>query len=142
MNRLARRYFCLASKDWNVGDFYEITKYLTQSDLDKFSELSGDFNPIHTALDNRKPIVHGAFLNSIMSGIIGTKIPGPGTIVVQQNLSFPNKCHLEDPITFRVELTDVRKIIKVKYECTQNGVAVFQGDAKLVIGSLCKKPKT
>lgn len=98
-----------------------------------FSELTGDHNPIHKTTHNPEAIVHGAYLNGIVAGIIGTKFPGPGTIVVEQNFSFPNKCICEKPIDFHIQLTEARKILKVSYECSQNDKIVFRGNAKLII---------
>lgn len=77
-------------------------------------------------------MVHGAFLNGIVAGLIGTRLPGPGTIVLSQNFSFPSKCSTDEPIEITIELTDVRKIIKIIYECRQSDNVVFQGDAKLM----------
>lgn len=50
---------------------YEMSRVITKSDVEKFAVVSGDTNPIHFEGDN--PIVHGALLISIISGIIGTK---------------------------------------------------------------------
>lgn len=116
-----------------VGDFVKETRILTQQDLDEFSNLSGDHNPIHKgSLSSGKSLVHGAFLNSILSGMIGTKLPGPGTIVISQTFKFPSKCYINLPIEFSVELLEVRKVIRVKYESSQDGIIVFQGEAKLI----------
>lgn len=116
------------------GDFVKVTKTITTQDLEEFSELTGDLNPIHKiSSDNDVPLVHGAFLNSIVAGIIGTKLPGPNTIVISQNFSFPSKCFANEPIDIFVELVDVRKILKTAYKCTQNGRTVFEGEAKLMI---------
>jgi acyl dehydratase len=136
MNLIIRRLF---SSCWKAGDFVEVTKTLTQKDLDGFSEVTGDHNPIHSSKESQVPIVHGALLNGIMSGIIGTKIPGPGTLVISQTLNFPSKCFLNEPINFRVELLEVRKLIKIKYQSTQNGVVVFHGEAKLLLNDKTRK---
>lgn len=124
----------LASRSFQAGDTVKLTRTITQLDLDRFSDISGDHNPVHkSSFQNGKPLVHGAFLNSIVSAVIGTRLPGDGTIVVSQNFNFPNKCFVDDPIEISVELTEVRKLLKVKYECQQNGNLVFQGEAKLMM---------
>lgn len=133
MRILAKLSQLSRSTTFKVGDFVKETRTLTQQDLDNFSDLSGDHNPIHKACSNSgKSLVHGAFLNGIVSGMIGTKLPGPGTIVISQSLSFPSKCYIDLPIEFIVELLEVRKVIRVKYESSQNGIIVFQGEAKLI----------
>lgn len=110
------------------------TRTITFQDLDAFSNITGDHNPIHKrSPDNQKPMVHGAFLNSIVAGLIGTRLPGAGTIVLSQNFSFPKKCFADEPVEIFIELLDVRKIIKVSYECKQSGSVVFQGEARLIV---------
>lgn len=116
-----------------VGDFVKETRKITQKDLDAFSNLSGDYNPLHSQLHPLRSLVHGAFLNSIVAGIIGTKLPGAGSIVTSQNFSFPSKCFVEDEVAIMVEIVDVRKIIKIKYKCEQNNAIVFEGDARIVM---------
>lgn len=123
-----------ASRQIKTGDSIKVTRTITHHDLDEFTRLTGDHNPIHQLTpDNPRPLVHGAFLNSIVAGIIGTKLPGQGTIVVSQNFTFPQKCYTDVDIEILVELVDVRKLINVKYQCEQNGNVVFQGEAKLLI---------
>lgn len=118
---------------FKVGDCVKETRIITETDLDRFSDLSGDHNPIHKrSLENVNPIVHGAFLNSIVAALIGNQLPGPGTIVISQTFSFPSKCFTDIPIEIKVELQEVRKIMKVKYECRQKNEVVFEGEAKLM----------
>lgn len=117
-----------------AGDFVRVHKTISTQELDAFSNLTSDHNPIHKVTpDNQTPPVHGAFLNSLVAGIIGTKLPGPNTIVVSQNFSFPSKCYANEPIEIYVELLDVRKIIKTSYKCTQNDQVVFEGEARLIM---------
>lgn len=111
----------------------QITKTITQKEVDDFAKLTNDQNPIHKAIDsNSTPIVHGAFLNGLVAGVIGTQMPGPGTIVVSQEFSFPHKCFVNKEIEIFVELIERRKILKVCYECKQDGKVVFTGTARLV----------
>lgn len=114
-----------------TGDRIKETRFIKQEDVDKFADVSGDHNPIHT-IQSQQPIVHGAFLNSIVSGIIGCKFPGPGTIVLSQQFSFPNKCYPDDAIEIVIELLESRKIMKVRYEITQSENIVFEGTANLL----------
>lgn len=117
---------------FKAGDMVKVRKTINQEDLDRFSELSGDHNPIHTLGQKRKPIVHGALLNSIVAGIIGTKLPGPGTELISQIYFFPNKCYPNKEIEIEVELKDTRKIMKVVYKCVQAGNVVFEGEARIM----------
>lgn len=117
----------------NVNNKVQIFKTVTQKDVDDFANLTNDHNPIHKAIDaNSTPIVHGALVNGLVAGVIGTHMPGPGTIVVSQSFSFPHKTVVDREIEINVEVTERRKIISVAYECKQNEKIVFVGTARLV----------
>lgn len=132
------RSACNFPRSFKIGDCATVIKTITEKDLVEFGRLSGDINPIHFPSDKSKAVVHGAFLNSLVSGVIGTKLPGPGTVVVSQNLNFPNKCFINDVITIKVELVELRKLIKVKFTCDveQEKKVVMYGDAKLLYKNL------
>lgn len=107
---------------------------ITQSDVDQFSKLTGDTNFIHNSeCPPEKRCVHGAFLNAIVAGVIGTKLPGLGTIVLQQDFAFPYKCVCDEEITISVKLIEDRHIKKVAYECKQLDRTVFTGTANVVV---------
>ncbi|XP_070155944.1 hydroxyacyl-thioester dehydratase type 2, mitochondrial-like [Polyergus mexicanus] len=113
------------------GDQVSVFKVVTNSDILKFAELTGDYNPIHT--ESAKNIVHGALLNGLVSGLIGTKLPGAGTIVIEQNLAFPKPCYAGDSVEVIVKIVSVRKIIKCIYMCIANrDKVVLEGEAKLM----------
>lgn len=111
-----------------------IIKKFSQNDLNAFSQLTGDSNYIHTeALPQDKRKVHGAFLNAIVAGIIGTQFPGAGSVVLEQTFSFPKACRIEVDCEFLLQLQQERKISIVSYECKQNNEVVFKGQAKLLL---------
>lgn len=115
-----------------------MSRTITVEDVVNFSKLSGDTNPIHSSHSSENAIVHGAFLNSIVSGVIGTKLPGPGCIVVQQTLNFPNKCYVGETVEVTVKLIENRKIIGVNFRCSvkEKNKTVLFGSAKLVMSRL------
>lgn len=123
-----------------VGDTATLKQRITLEHVRKFAEVSGDTNPLHIdrlyVQQNTKYqdcIVHGAYLNSLVSRVIGTCIPGPGTAVVKQELNFPNPCFVGDEVEVTVKLTDLRKIITVDFLCRTNGKnVVLHGNAKLI----------
>lgn len=129
ITRYIRRFISSNFKKFKEGDTTSIKLTITQNDVDKFSLVTGDHNPIHKGPN---AIIHGALLNGIISGIIGTKLPGPGCVVVSQSFNFPNKSHIDKEIEFNVTLVEARKILKVVYVCKQDDKVVFEGDAKLV----------
>ncbi|CAK9814056.1 Armadillo repeat-containing protein 7 [Anthophora quadrimaculata] len=95
-----------------VGNKISVFKTITKDDILDFAKLTGDYNPLHVESSNN--LVHGALLNGLVSGVLGTKIPGPGTIVVEQNLTFPAPCYAGDTIEIKVQIVSVRKIMKYK----------------------------
>lgn len=124
-----------SSTAFKAGDKIRIQKTLTQKDLDTFSNLTSDHNYLHQNSGNKRPIVHGALLNGLVAGLIGTHLPGPGTVLVSQTMKFPNKCFVGEKLTISVELVDVRKILKVKFFCIveEEKKVVFEGEAKLML---------
>ena len=111
-----------------VGAKASITRKITALELEKFIQLSGDDNPLHT----KKGIVHGAFLNSILSGLIGTKLPGHGTIIVNQYITYPNSCYVGDEVKIEVELETVRKIAQMRFVGAVGERIVIEGTAKVI----------
>lgn len=96
-----------------TGDSVLVKRKITSEDVKKFADLTGDHNSIH--LRSEKPVVHGAFLNGLVSGVIGTKLPGCGTIVCKQDLWFPYPCYVGEEVVIHVEVVQIRKLIEVKY---------------------------
>ncbi|KAH8243765.1 hypothetical protein KR032_009950 [Drosophila birchii] len=114
----------------------QVVKRFTQSDLEQFAQFTGDHNYIHsrnTPIKERR--VHGALLNAVVAGIIGTKLPGPGTVVLEQNFRFLKPCRIETDTVVTVRLLEARKIATVEYDCRQNDEVVFAGRAKLLTRS-------
>ncbi|KAK8399155.1 hypothetical protein O3P69_004319 [Scylla paramamosain] len=63
----------------------------------------------------------------------GTKLPGPGTLVVRQELNFPNPCYAGEEVEVTVNLANLRKIITVDFFCTATeGKVVLEGSAQLM----------
>jgi acyl dehydratase len=73
--------------------FRHVFRY-TQDDVIKFSEVSGDTNPLHLDADYaaqtpfRRPIIHGMLALSVFSKILGTQYPGPGSVYLNQRVEF------------------------------------------------------
>ncbi|CAK9807991.1 Hydroxyacyl-thioester dehydratase type 2, mitochondrial [Anthophora plagiata] len=139
--KLSRSFFELLKKyctgtsdvlrNVKVGNEISVFKTITKEDILDFAKLTGDYNPLHVESSNN--LVHGALLNGLVSGVLGTKIPGPGTIVVEQNLTFPAPCYAGDIIEIKVQIVSARKIMKCEYICIANGEKiVLKGNAKLI----------
>jgi 3-hydroxybutyryl-CoA dehydratase len=131
-----------------VGDSAEFTKTVSESDVYLFAGVTGDLNPAHinesyaekTFFKGR--IAHGMLPAGFISAVLGTQLPGPGTIYIRQELNFLAPVRMGDTITARVEATEViteKKRVRFKTTCTnQEGAVVLDGEA---IVSPPKAPK-
>ena len=128
-------------KTIKVGDFVSVNNTVTESNIIKFSDISGDFNPIHLdeeyAKDSifKKRIAHGFLVGSYISAVIGQKLPGNGTIYLSQSLYFRAPVFINDQITTTVEVLDFPKPNRVllKTICVnQEGKIVLEGEAIVI----------
>lgn len=97
----------------------ELTKTITRADLDEFARLTGDTNPIHFA--GERPLVHGAFLLGLVSGVAGTRCPGAGSVVLSLEAKFLKPCHVGSSVKIRVEQISDRKISDCVFRCEESG---------------------
>ncbi len=123
-----------------VGMTESASKVITRDDVRRFSELSGDTNPIHLdkeyAKETRykKNIAHGLMCASYFSGIFGTKLPGLGSIYVSQSLRFKRPIYIGDKVDVIVKITEIdinRKRIKFTTQCLVNSKICIDGFAEI-----------
>lgn len=134
---------------WEIGKNAELVRTITKQDVEQFAEISGDNNPIHMnevlTKDGfwKKPIVHGMLVGGLISNVIGTKMPGEGTIYMEQNMRFLRPVFVDDTVRVVVEITDILKaekgILKLetivynqKKECVMEGYAVVKVPMKTI----------
>jgi len=100
----------LKIQSFEIGDFVEDQEYsfdeiITEKMIDDFVSVSGDCSPIHTSDEFAKSkgfqgrIVHGAFLASLLSQLVGVHFPGENAMLVSMNNKFTDKCYINDKIT-------------------------------------------
>ena len=125
-----------------VGMTESVSKVITSEDVRKFSELSGDTNPIHLdkkyAKETRykKNIAHGLMCASYFSGIFGTKLPGLGSIYVSQSLKFKRPIYIGDKVDVIVNITEVdtrRERVKFTTQCLVNSKICIDGFAEIYL---------
>lgn len=96
-----------------IGKRESFSKTVTESDIVLFAGITGDFNPIHindvAAKESmfKKRIAHGMLSGSFVSTVLGTKLPGPGTIYMEQNLKFKKPVYVNDTVTANVEVGSI-----------------------------------
>jgi len=125
-----------------VGDSAELTRTLKRDDIELFAVMSGDVNPTHVDEEFansdlfHKVIAHGMWGGALISAVLGTELPGPGTIYLNQSLSFRRPVGLGDTVTVRVTVrekhADGKRLI-LDCEClNQDGEAVIKGEAEVI----------
>jgi len=100
-------------KELYPGQCAEITKTISESDVYLFAGITGDFNPAHfNQVYAQKTffkacIVHGMLLACLMSAVLGTSLPGPGTVYPRQELDFKAPAYFGDTLTARAEVLSI-----------------------------------
>ncbi|WP_029004458.1 bifunctional enoyl-CoA hydratase/phosphate acetyltransferase [Azorhizobium doebereinerae] len=128
-----------------IGDAASVTRTVSEDDIKLFAAVSGDVNPAHldaayAATDMfGHVVIHGMWTGALISSILGTELPGPGTIYLDQNLHFRRPVAPGDTITGTVTVTEKRpdkKIVIFDTRCTnQAGVEVLTGTATVIAPS-------
>ena len=125
-------------EDLSVGMRESFMKTVLASDVVGFAELSGDHNPIHlsdhfaqkTRFGGR--IAHGLYTASLISAVLGMRLPGPGAVYLHQTLNFKGPVRIGDVVTISVEvveLTEQGRRCRLHCECAVDGKVVLDGEA-------------
>lgn len=124
-----------------IGDFAEFTKTVAEYDVCGFAGITGDFNPAHIDEEYakgtffKKRIAHGMLSAGFISNVLGTKLPGAGSIYMKQDLAFLAPVYIGDTITARGEVLELnmeKNRVTLKTTCTnQDGKIVVDGTAVL-----------
>jgi phosphotransacetylase/acyl dehydratase len=125
-----------------LGDTASLVRTLTHKDIELFAIMSGDINPAH--LDEtfaksdlfHKVVAHGMWGAALFSTVMGTQLPGPGTIAVAQSLQFRRPVGLGDTITVTVRVKEkFEEKHRVVFDCratNQSGQEVITGTAEVI----------
>jgi phosphate acetyltransferase len=124
------------------GETASLTRTLSRADIELFAVMSGDVNPAHVDEEYAHSdmfhaiIAHGMWGASLISALMGTKLPGPGAIYLEQTLRFRHPVLVGDTITASVTALDKepqRKRISLDCRCVnQRGEVVIDGTAKMI----------
>ena len=129
-------------EDLKVGDQATMEHTVTQRDIDLFAHASGDFNPAHMDPEYAEKsmfkgvIAHGMFTAGLISALLGTKFPGPGTIYIGQTLKFTAPVRLGDTVTVTLTVksrNEEKKWVTLDCKCVnQKGKSVVSGEAEVM----------
>jgi phosphate acetyltransferase len=124
-----------------IGDSADLTRTLKQGDIEMFAVMSGSVNPAHmdatlASSDTFQAVItHGMWGGALISAVLGTELPGPGTVFVDQNLRYATPVGLGDTVTVRVTVLAKSAQNHVTLAClclNQNGDTVIDGQARVI----------
>ncbi|MCB1471720.1 MAG: MaoC family dehydratase [Rhodobiaceae bacterium] len=132
-------------EDLSVGMSADLMKTVMSNDVIGFAQLSGDTNPVHLSdhFAARTPfrgrIAHGLYTASLISALLGTKLPGPGAIYLEQTLHFRSPVRIGDVIRAYVEVAELdaeKRRARLACECVVDAKTVLDGEAVVLVPSL------
>src|SRR5882672_8119599 len=140
----------LSFEDLSVGMTETLSKTVSASDVVGFAVLSGDRNPIHlsehfaakTPFGTR--IAHGLYTASLISAVLGTRLPGPGAIYISQTLNFRAPVKIGDTVEVSVtvaELVPDKSRARLSCVCAVGGETVLDGEALVKVPSAAKSKR-
>ena len=134
-------------EDLSVGMTERLSKTVASSDVVGFAEVTGDRNPIHLSehfaakTPFRTRIAHGLYTASLISAVLGTRLPGPGAIYISQTLNFRAPVKIGDTVEVSVtvaELMPEKSRARLTCTCTVEGEIVLDGEAWVKVPSNVK----
>lgn len=130
-------------EDFQIGEKARLSRTVSEADIELMAEVTGDFNPVHmdevfakqTRFNGR--IAHGVFSAGLISAVLGTELPGPGSVYLKQTLNFLYPVRPGDTLTAEVEVTAWqadKRIINLNTRCFNgDGKDVVTGEAALLL---------
>ena len=129
-------------EDLSVGMAETLSKTIASSDVVGFAQLTGDRNPIHlsehfaakTPFKGR--IAHGLYTASLISAVIGTRLPGPGAVYISQTLRFLAPVKIGETIDAIVEVAELieeKHRARLRCTCKVGSTVVLEGEALVKI---------
>lgn len=137
-------------EDLSVGMTEILSKTIASSDVVGFAQLTGDRNPIHlsehfaakTTFGSR--VAHGLYTASLISAVLGTRLPGPGAIYISQTLNFRAPVRIGDTVDVTVtvaELIPDRQRARLTCICRVADEIVLDGEALVKVPSAAKSKR-
>jgi 3-hydroxybutyryl-CoA dehydratase len=127
-------------EDLQIGQTASTSKTITEADILLFAAVSTDINPVHIDAEAasrsifKERVAHGMLSAGLISAVLGTKLPGPGTIYLGQTLRFRAPVKIGATVTATVEVTALqpeKRRATLKTTCTVGGQTVIEGEAQV-----------
>ncbi len=131
-------------EDLSVGQKASFGKTITEADIVLFAAVTGDTNPMHLNAEYARDsvfgerIAHGMLAAGLITKVMGTQLPGPGTIYMSQSLRFRRPVRIGDTVTATVEITELnaaKSRASLRTVCTVRGEPVLEGEALVAVPS-------
>jgi 3-hydroxybutyryl-CoA dehydratase len=131
-------------EDLQVGQRASFGKTITEADIVLFAAVTGDTNPMHLNAEYAKDtvfkerIAHGMLAAGLITKVLGTQLPGPGTIYMSQSLKFRAPVRIGETVTATVEVLALhpeRHRATLRTVCTVAGEPVLEGEAYVSVPS-------
>ncbi len=130
-----------AFEDLQLGQTASVGKTITEADILLFAAVSTDTNPVHLDAEAaaasvfKERVAHGMLSAGLISAVLGTRLPGAGTIYMAQTLRFRAPVRIGDTVTATAEVTALdpgKKRATLKTTCTVKGKVVIEGEAMVL----------
>jgi len=137
-------------EDLAIGQSASFGKTITEADIVLFAAVTGDTNPMHLNAEYAKDsifgerIAHGMLAAGLITKVLGTQLPGPGTIYMSQSLKFRAPVRIGQTVTATVEVLALhpdKHRATLRTVCTVAGEPVLEGEAYVSVPSRDAKVK-
>ena len=129
-------------EDLSPGMRETLLKTVMNEDIIGFATLSGDHNPVHLSDHFAKKtrfgerIAHGLYTASLISAVLGMRLPGPGAVYLSQTLNFRGPVRIGDVVSVSVEVVEMVEKghrVRLACECGVDGKIVLDGEALVMV---------
>lgn len=129
-------------EDLSIGMTSSYEKTITASAIEAYAVITGDTNPVHLDADYaantpfKARIAHGMMSAGLISTVLGTQMPGPGCIYLDQQIKFRAPVYINDTVVATVTIEDInqrRGRVSLKTQCFVNGKLVADGTASMMV---------
>lgn len=126
-----------------------LLRTVMETTVTQFAAVSGDINPIHLSDDYAaqtrfgQRIAHGMFTASLISAVIGTRLPGPGAVYLSQTLRFLAPVKIGDVVAAVVEVAEMvekGRRVRLDCQCLVDGKPVLEGEAWVMVPGAKRPP--
>ena len=129
-------------EDLSIGMVSSYKKTITAKDIEAFAAVTGDSNPVHLDADYaattpfKARIAHGMMSAGLISTVLGTQLPGPGCIYLDQQIKFRAPVFIDDTVVATVTVEEInqrRGRVSLKTQCFVKDKLVADGTASMMV---------